>query len=260
MTLRRHLATAAWLPLNLLQGLYTVAWTAGCITLALVVSALGGRATALGMARRLWAPGLLAGAGARLEVEGLARLDGVGPCLVVANHASWIDIPALFRALPRPLAFLAKSELGRVPLLGAYIRAMGMVLVDRSRRRAATASVDAAAELLAAGHTVVSFSEGTRSRDGQMGRFRSGAFGAALGTGVPVVPVALVGAGLVLPAGGFRVRPGRIAVRVGAPIETAAYASGRRAELAEAVRRAVAELLEEPTAGGRTMTAERSDR
>lgn len=259
MTLRRHLSTAAWLPLNLLQALFTLAWTAGGISVALVVSALGGRATAFAMARRLWAPGLLAGAGARLEVDGLERLDGLGSCLVVANHASWIDIPALVRALPRPLAFLAKSELGRVPLLGAYIRGTGMVLVDRSRRRSATASVGAAAELLASGRTVISFPEGTRSRDGRLGRFRSGAFGAALATGAPVVPVALVGAGAVLPPGGFRVRPGRIEVRVGAPIASTGYAPGRRAELAEAARCAIATLLA-GRAVERTIDDERRDR
>lgn len=259
MTLRRHLSTAAWSPLNLLQALFTLAWTAGCISLALVVSALGGGATALAMARRLWAPGLLAGAGARLEVEGLEHLDGLGPCLVVANHSSWIDIPALFRALPRPVAFLAKSELGRVPLLGAYIRGMGMVLVDRSRRRSATASVADAAGLLASGRTVVSFPEGTRSRDGRLGRFRSGAFGAALATGVPVVPVALVGAGAVLPPGGFRVRPGRIEVRVGAPIASTGYPPDRRAELAEAARGAIATLLS-GRAVERTIDDERRER
>jgi len=259
MNLRHHLATAAWSPLNLLQGVFTLVWTAGCITLALVVSALGGRATALAMARRLWAPGLLAGAGARLEVEGLERLDAVGPCLVVANHSSWIDVPVLFRALPRPLAFLAKSELGRVPFLGAYIRAMGMVLVDRSRRRAATAAVDATAELLAAGRTVVSFPEGTRSRDGRLGRFHGGAFGAALASGVPVVPVAVAGAADVLPVGGFRVRPGRITVRIGAPIDAAEAAPDRRTDLAEATRRAIAELLAEAPAAGHTMAPERRD-
>jgi len=250
MPLPRPLSTLVWLPLNVAQGLFTAAWTASLIPIALAGAALAGPRFAAAMARRLWAPGLLAGAGARLVVAGLERFDAGRAQLVVANHESWIDVPALFRGLPVPLHFLAKRELAAVPFLGWYMRAMGMVFVERGARRRAARSVAHAAELLASGRTVVSFPEGTRSRDGRLRPFKSGAFGAAISSGAPVVPVALVGSGRVLPPGGFRVRPGTIEVRVGAPIDPAPFAPDDRAGLARATEAAILGLRGDATTAG----------
>ncbi len=253
-----RLAALLWLPVNAVQGLYTALFTAVGISIALAITLVVRRpAAALWMARRVWAPGLLWGAGARLSVTGLERLDLARPALLVANHQSWIDIPALFMAVPGPLLFLAKSELAGVPFLGAYIRAMGMVFVDRSNVRRASRSVARAAELLAQGCFLVSFPEGTRSRDGRPGPFRSGGFGAALETGVDVVPVALVGPAAVLPRDGFRVRPGRIEVAL-RPSDSRPPTSRRaRAPRSPAAPRprcarcspATSELAPEPLAG-----------
>lgn len=245
MTLPRPISTLLWLPLNAAQAFVTLAWSVLWISVALAAAALGGPPPALALARTAWGPGLLAGAGARLVVRGAGHLDASRAQFVVANHQSWIDIPTLFRALPLPLHFLAKRELAAVPWLGWYIRAMGMVFVERSSARAASSAVARASELLAGGRTVVSFPEGTRSRDGALRRFKSGGFGAALAAGAPVVPVAIVGSGRVLPPGGFRVRPGRIEVHIGAPIDATAFAPDDRSGLARAAETAVRELLAE---------------
>jgi 1-acyl-sn-glycerol-3-phosphate acyltransferase len=239
-----RLAALLWLPVNAVQGLFTLLWTAVGIPIALAVALVARRpAPALWIARRVWAPGLVWGAGARLRVSGAERLDLSRPALFVANHQSWIDIPALFMALPVPLRFLAKRELAGVPLLGAYIRAMGMVFIDRDNARRARASIDHAVGVLARGGHLVSFPEGTRSRDGRPGPFRSGGFGAALESGADVVPVALVGPAAVLPRDGFRVRPGRIEVRFGTPIATADLGRHARAALARRAETAVRALL-----------------
>jgi 1-acyl-sn-glycerol-3-phosphate acyltransferase len=245
MPLPRALSTALWLPLNVVQGIFTVAWSAVWIPIALAVATLA-RSTrpALALARWAWAPGLLCAAMAPVEVTGRERLDPRRTYFFVANHASWMDIPALFVALPRPLHFLAKRELARVPLMGRYIRAMGMVFVDRRDARKATASVDRVAELLAAGGSVISFPAGTRSAPGELLPFKSGGFEAAIATGAPVVPIAIRGSGRVIERGGFRVRPGWIRVTIGQPIETVGFLESGRAALAAAAQEAVAELLE----------------
>ncbi|GMU64699.1 MAG: 1-acyl-sn-glycerol-3-phosphate acyltransferase [Acidobacteriota bacterium] len=241
------IARLLWGPVNALQLLYTFGWSAFWIAVALVTVVLT-RSTrpTLTLARRIWAPGLLVGAGARLEVRGLERLAPYlagRPALFVANHRSWIDIAALYRALPLELHFLAKRELAKVPFLGSYMRLMGMVLVDRADPRRAKATVGRAAELLAAGCKVISFPEGTRSRDGRLGRFKSGGFGAALEAGADVVPIAIVGAGEVLPPDGFRVRPGRIELLIGEPIAVEPFRPGNRAGLARRAEAEVAALL-----------------
>jgi len=232
---------------NAFQLAFTLLWSAACITAALAVLALTRRQTApLAMARRLWAPGLLGGAGARVEAEGAAELDRASAYVFASNHQSMIDIPALFVALPAPLRFVVKAELRSVPFLGWYIAAMGMVFVDRAGQRKAVRSMRRVPEILRAGESVACFPEGTRSRDGTIRPFKGGPFLMAIEAGVPVVPVALIGTGTVLPAEGFRVRPGVIRVRVGRPIPTAGLSASERGELARRVRDEVEHLYARP--------------
>jgi len=245
MRLPRALSTLVWLPVNAAQAIVTVVWMAFWVPVALAATALTRSPRAsLWLARRVWAPGQIATAIAWLRVSGASGIDWRRPCLLVANHESWIDIPVLFRSVPAPLRFLAKQELARVPFLGAYIRAMGMVFVDRRDARRAKASVDRVAASLTGGAAIVSFPEGTRSRDGRVGRFKTGAFDAVLAAGADVVPVGIVGGGRVLPRDGFRVRPGRIEVRFGRPIATRDLARSERGELARRAEEAVRALVE----------------
>ncbi|MEZ0472607.1 lysophospholipid acyltransferase family protein [Luteimonas salinilitoris] len=236
-----------WTAFNLLQFGFTLLWTAGLISVALLLHALSGgdRRLPLRMAARCWAPGLLGGAGARLEVEGLERVDWSRPHVLVANHQSVIDICALFRAVPVPLHFLLKQEMDRVPFVGWYAKAMGMVFIRRDNRRAATASLRRAATLVRGGAILCIFPEGTRSRDGSVAAFKPGAFQVAIDAGAQVLPVALEGTGAVLPPDGFfRVRPGRIRVRFGAPLPLATDVGPLdRSALAAQARSAVLGLL-----------------
>ncbi len=237
------LSRVLWTVWNGVQLVYTLLWSAGCITLALLVYAVTRRVSLpLAMARRLWAPGLLRGAGARVEVEGRERLDLLRPFLFAANHQSVIDIPTLFVALPIPLRFILKRELGRTPFLGWYVSAMGMVLIDRRASSEAVASLHAAAAVLRGGASLVCFPEGTRSRSGEVRPFKNGAFAVAIEAQAPVVPVAILGAGAVLPADGFKVRPGTIRVRFGEPIPTAGLFADDRGDLARRARAAVVRL------------------
>jgi len=235
---------AAWSAWNTLQLIYTIAWTAGCITLALLVLLLrgGNRHIPLRMASRLWAPGLLFGAGATLRVEGLERVDFSKPHVFVANHQSIIDICALFRALPVPARFVIKQEIAKVPFIGWYARAMGMVFIERGHAREATERLHGVVSLIRAGESLCAFPEGTRSRNGSVGPFKGGAFQVALQAGVPVVPIAIDGSGAVLPASGFRVRPGTITLRIGEPIPTAGLHAGDRHALAQRAHDAVAAM------------------
>ena len=238
-------ASWGWRVWNTLQLAYTVAWTAGCITLALLVllASGGNRRIPLRMASRLWAPGLLSGAGAKLRVEGLERVDFTQPHVFVANHQSIIDICALFRALPVPLRFVIKQEIAKVPFIGRYARAMGMVFIERGHAREAAERLQGIVTIVRNGASLCAFPEGTRSRDGSVRPFKGGAFQVALQAGVPVVPIAISGSSAVLPASGFKVRPGTIRVRVGTPISTTNLHAGDRHTLARAAHAAVVALM-----------------
>lgn len=240
----RLLGGIGWRVFNTLQLLFTIAWTSLliCFALVLLVLCAGRRHLPLRMASRVWAPGLLGGAGARLELEGFEAIDFSRPYIVVANHQSMIDICALFRALPVPMRFVLKQELAKVPFVGAYSRAMGMVFIERQSARAASRRLHDAAGIFKDGQSLCAFPEGTRSRDGRVGAFKSGVFKLAIETGIPILPIAIEGSGFVLPAAGFKVRPGPIRLRVGAPIATVDLLPGDRQELARRSRQVIIDL------------------
>jgi 1-acyl-sn-glycerol-3-phosphate acyltransferase len=233
-----------WRALNAAQLVFTLAWTAGGICVALLVRlASGSQHWPLRMAARIWAPGLMAGAGARLQVEGAERIDWTRPHVLVANHQSVIDACALFRAAPVPLRFVLKQEMTRMPFVGWYARQMGMLFIERGTSRSSPQRLRDAVALVRGGATLCAFPEGTRSRDGSVGAFKGGLFQVAIEAGVPVVPVAIEGSGAVLPAAGFRVRPGTIRVRIGEPLSTSGLHSSDRNALARRARDAVIDLL-----------------
>jgi 1-acyl-sn-glycerol-3-phosphate acyltransferase len=237
-----------WSICNLPQLAFTLLWTAGLIPIALALRIAAGSGMPLRMASRVWAPGLLYGAGVRFTVEGADNIDWSKPYLLVANHQSVIDICALFRAVPVPLRFLLKREMTRVPLVGRYAKATGMLFIDRDNRRAGPRMLRDAATMLREGNTLCVFPEGTRSRDGRVAVFKGGPFQAAIDAGVEVLPVAITGAGAVLPPTGlFRVRPGRIAVRFGTPQSAV---GAQRQALAHGAHAAVLALLVDPPVQG----------
>jgi 1-acyl-sn-glycerol-3-phosphate acyltransferase len=233
-----------WLLINASQALFTVLWSAVWIPLALLTATVTrSRKAGLAFAHRIWSPGLLWAAMARLEVQGSERYTGGGPYFFVANHQSWLDIPALFVALRLPVLFVAKRELARVPFLGRYIATMGMVFIDRGHRQDSARSVGQATERLQEGWSVVSFPEGTRSRDGKVHAFKTATFAAAIEAGVPVVPVGIEGAGRVLPPEGWHPRPGPIRLLFGEPIPTSGLDRTQRSDLAEHAQWEVEALL-----------------
>jgi 1-acyl-sn-glycerol-3-phosphate acyltransferase len=220
-------------------------WTGVCLLVALPIYWLTRRhSLPLAMARHLWAPVTLRMIGAELQVDGVETLDFSKSYLFVANHASQADIPVVFAALDTPLRFLAKEELRRVPMVGTFISAMGMVFVDRSRSEAARESIEQLARSLEGGMSLMAFPEGTRSADGSVQSFKTGAFVAAIKAGVPVVPILIQGAAEVLPANSMIIRPGTIRVQVGSPLSSDNLEVADRRQFADRVRSELLALVD----------------
>ncbi len=138
----------------------------------------------------------------------------------MSNHQSHLDIPMLYATLPsRTIRMLAKKELFEIPLWGRGLRAAEFIEVDRSNHAAAVKSIEVAARLVRDGVSVYLAPEGTRSRDGRIGKLKKGGFHLALGTGAPIVPVAIRGTIDILPRGTRSARKGMpVSVTIGAPI------------------------------------------
>jgi 1-acyl-sn-glycerol-3-phosphate acyltransferase len=190
------------------------------------------------LARKAWAPWGLKVGGCKLEVRRLAPLPD-GPAIFAANHESTIDIWAVVAAIPRGVRFVAKAELFRVPIFGWYMALGGHVPIERRDHASAVASLSLAARKIRGGTSIIVYPEGTRSHDGRVHAFKKGPFVIAAEAGVPVVPVAVVGAGQVTPKNLLHVHPGTIRVILGEAVRPADF-PGRDDLLREVRRRIIA--------------------
>ena len=218
-------------------------WSIFWISLALLLGWVRrDPALPLRFARRHWAPGMIRLAGARLLVNPMPEHLWERPAIYVMNHQSSLDIPAAFAVLPVDLRFIAKHTLRKVPFLGWYMAWTGMVFVDRSNSTQAVATLNAAAERVRSGVSLLAYPEGTRSRDGSILPFKKGPFVLALQAGVPLVPVAIEGSLRVMPSGLKPFRPGPVRMAVGTPIPTEGLGMDARDPLVVRVRDALVAL------------------
>jgi 1-acyl-sn-glycerol-3-phosphate acyltransferase len=144
----------------------------------------------------------LRAAGIPFAVDGLVRLPQV-PCVVVANHASYIDGLVAAAALPPDFAFVIKKEMVRVPLAGLLLRRLGSQFVERFNRHKGGVDARRVLKLAATGQSLVFFPEGTFNEVRQIGKFLGGAFTTAARSDMPVVAVAIHGTRAVLPPDAF---------------------------------------------------------
>ncbi|WP_168583188.1 lysophospholipid acyltransferase family protein [Gephyromycinifex aptenodytis] len=160
----------------------------------------------------------------RPSVVGVENIPLSGPLIIASNHLSFFDSIVLPVASPRQIAFLAKAEYfnGR-GLSGAlnriFFTSTGMIPVDRDEARAAQRSLELALEVLSEGRAFGIYPEGTRSRDLRLHRGHTGVGHLVLESGAPVVPVALQGTEKIQPVGSRFVRPTKVRIEFGAPMD-----------------------------------------
>ncbi len=192
-----------------------------CFGLVAVVAArIRGSSSVAHTIAQAWARTVFAILGIRIETAGLENVPVDRPVIFACNHASQMDILALYLALPVEFRFVVKEELFRIPVLGLAMRTAGYVPINRSGGKAAIKSLREAAARIREGTSVVIFPEGTRSPDGSLASFKPGGFLLASKSGCPIVPVAIRGSHKVLPKGSAVCRPGTITVMTGEPILT----------------------------------------
>ncbi len=223
-----------------LLGIYTVILgSLAILTWPLMPSGWGVQKLA-----KLWSWLTLKCCGARLRIEGLERFDNDRVYVFTSNHLSTFDILALLYLQPtRRFRFIAKKSLFMIPFFGWSMYLGGFIAIDRSNKKSAQRSMQAALSKIQRGTSVVIYPEGTRSRDGKLLPFKTGGFLMAIRAKVPVVPVTVVGSHLLQPAGRVYCRPGTFRMIFGDPIETAQLQERDRGALAAQARSVIARQL-----------------
>ncbi|HTN53436.1 MAG TPA: lysophospholipid acyltransferase family protein [Anaeromyxobacter sp.] len=176
-----------------------------------------------------------------VQVEG-ALPPAPATFVVVPNHQSMVDALAV-ACLPRNMKWIGKVEAFRIPWLGWAFRLAGYVPVLRGDRESGSAALGRLRRYLSAGIPVGLFAEGARSRDGTLRGFRAGPFKLAVDMGVPVVPVAISGAGEAMPPDQAGIRPSRIRIRILPPLPTLGLGLVDVEALREETRRRIAAAL-----------------
>jgi 1-acyl-sn-glycerol-3-phosphate acyltransferase len=188
----------------------------------------------------------------RPRIVGAENIPESGGAILAANHSSAIDSVYLPFMVERPVTFSAKIEYFGTKRPGArlfamYMKATNQLQLDRDGGRAAQATLEAALKRLEEGQLFGIYPEGTRSPDGRLYRGRQGVGWLALKSGLPVIPVGMMGTRQVLPPGSAMPRPGRVEIRVGKPltfgpeVTDQAPAKARR-EITERITEAIREL------------------
>lgn len=214
-------------------------------TISLITSIWDRSGTTQHAVARAWSRMLLALGFVKIRVFGIEKLDPKRSYVLVSNHASYMDTPAILSSVPLQFRFFAKKGLFSIPFLGWHLQRAGHLPVIRNDPRASLKTMSDGAKLIRQREvSLLLFPEGGRSEK-RMRPFREGAAYIAIKAGVPAVPIGLVNTRGVLPMHSWVIRPDTIEAHVGDPIETAGMTVHDRGPLNDELQKRVAELAGE---------------
>ncbi len=187
----------------------------------------------------LWGKILLLICNAKVEIIGKENILRSKPQIFMANHQSDFDILIVLAHIPGQFRWLVKKELFNIPVFGTAMKGAGYIEIDRNNREKAMQSLDQAALSIRNGKSIMAFPEGTRSRSGEIKPFKQGTFYLAIKSGVPIVPISIIGSGEIMPKRSLKIKPGRIKLIIDKPIDVKNFTVENRQELITKVRNTI---------------------
>jgi len=178
-----------------------------------------------------------------VKVKGRENIDPATSYIVLTNHQSSYDIFLVYGWLGIDIKWVMKKELRKVPGVGFGSEKVGHIFIDRSNSRAALESLAVAKKKLVNGTSVVIFPEGTRSKTGNPGPFKRGAFKLAFDLELPILPVTLIDTRNILPADSFNLLPGKVEMIIHEPIGIEGFEESNMNELIDKVRNQICSVL-----------------
>ncbi|MBN2383697.1 1-acyl-sn-glycerol-3-phosphate acyltransferase [bacterium] len=176
---------------------------------------------------------------AKITVTGRQNIDPKQSYIIVSNHQSHYDVLVLYGWLGVDFKWVMKKELRKIPGLGIGCEKIGHIFIDRSNKKAAWASLNAAKDKIVGGTSIIFFPEGTRQEGPKLGPFKKGAFHMALDLRLPILPITIRGTGKILPARSQELFPGKVDLIIHPPIETDSYTEKTMPDLIERVRQVI---------------------
>jgi len=191
------------------------------------------------IAAHLWARMLAFFSGVRVKVSGLDNIPKDSAMILAANHQGAADILLVLACLPVRFRFAIKKELFNIPVFGWYLKWAGYFSVDRKVLLSAYRTVETIIEIIKDGESVLIFPEGTRTKTGELGKFKRGSLLAALKSGAPIIPIAISGSFNIMKKGSYLFNPCPVKFSVAPPIYVKSEAdyNDKVAEVRETIAR-----------------------
>ena len=236
--------------LNVMRSVLGLIWSAISCLVALILALMSKKFIPFVLTRigsQMWSANMLRISGINRPAVTFVSVEAQlskwpDQAIIVCNHASQLDINVCASVIPRPIVYLAKASIRKVPVLGLLNERVGTVFIDRSNPSAAKASVDNLLTSLSNGISVIVYPEGTRTISGELNSFKKGAFYLAAGANVPIIPMHVHGTRKVLPKGGWLLRPNPVHVRFGEPLRAASSSIADIAVLTKAAFQSVSSM------------------
>lgn len=169
--------------------------------------------------------------GCKITAIGTENIPKDMACLFVGNHRSYFDILIYHEAVGRPVGFIAKKEMQRIPLLSLYMDDIGCLFLDRNDIKQGVKVINQGAEYLKLGHSMVLFPEGTRNQTDDLLPFKEGGYKMAEKAKCPIVPVAISGSDLLLESAPKKhIRGHKVVIEFGEPIYPGDFSPKERKE------------------------------
>lgn len=189
-----------------------------------------------------WANKAINKAGVNVEARGLEKIPE-GACCFVSNHQGNLDILAILAAIDKPIGFIAKKEMEKLPIVSTWMRYIKCVFMDRENVRESLKAINEGAENIKNGHSMIIFPEGTRSKKHEIGEFKKGSLKMATKAKAPIVPITIDGSYKIFEENNGWLKNGTIKLIIGNPIYLDKLSKEEERSLSEIVKNEIVKNL-----------------
>ena len=236
-----------WVLYPLIRPFYLISIILNTIVLAviiIVISPLDRDGNVVHYIGKFWSLLNIYLSGTRICIRGKEKIERGGNYIVMSNHQSLFDVWGLIAKIPLQLRWIIKADIKKIPIFGYALERMGHIYIGGNGRRNMALGLADAIRRVRNGTSIVIFPEGTRSRDGRLGKFHKGGALIAIKSGVPVLPVTVNGSRFVLPKGTLALMPGKIEIVVGDIIDPHKFGRHGEEELMAVVESSIRKNLD----------------